>query len=216
MFFHMHKPVDGYTDTMSRRSLRFFGWAVLFEVGLGVVAVLIGRLFGLRFDECFAVDTTAIGWAVGATVPTLLFYVFLRSLPWTCLHRIREQIRSIFLEEMNSLTVWHLALLALAAGFGEEFLFRGLFQKGLCNMVGRHEPIIVVLISVLFGLCHCLSKTYVVLAFLISLYLGFLFLETNNLFVPMMVHALYDFCVFLHLRYECSRLEERTSFADKP
>jgi len=191
---------------MSRRSLRFFEWAVLFEAGLGIAAVLIGRSFGIRLNDYFAVDVMTVGLAVGATVPTLLFYVFLRSLPWACLRRIRELTRSVFLAEMSSLVVWQLALLALAAGFGEEFLFRGLIQKGLCNIAGGREIAVVVLISLLFGLFHYLSKTYVVLAFLISLYLGFLFLWTDNLFVPMMVHALYDFCVFLHLRFECGRL----------
>ena len=183
--------------------LRFFEIAVLFEGGLGVSAILLGRLFGLRLEDLGAVDTAALGWGIGATIPTLLLYMLLRSLPWDCLRRVSEQVRQIFRAEMRSLSIWKLAILALAAGFGEEFLFRGLLQKGLCNLSGGNELVVIVAVSLLFGLCHFLSKTYAVLAFLMSLYLGFLFRWTDNLFVPVAVHALYDFFVFLHLRLEC-------------
>jgi len=187
---------------MSRNRDHFFAIAILLECGVGVAAIVLAWLFGVRLGDYFFVDPMSVvvsGAATGVIVP---FYFGLRFLPFAGLRRTIELVRMIYRNEMRSFSLWKLALLAASAGIGEELFFRGLLQKGFCNSVGN-EVIVVVLVSILFGLLHYLSKTYVVLAFLISLYLGFLFLWTNNLFVPMAVHALYDFFVFLHLRLEC-------------
>ena len=187
---------------MSTVGRRFFEVAFLFEFGMGVVAVVIAWSFGLRLWNHFSVDSASLGVSIVATGLALLFYLLLRSLPFACFRRTVDLVRAIFRSELQSLPTWKLALLALAAGFGEELLFRGLLQKGLCNLSDGNEPIIIVAVSLLFGLLHCLSKTYVILAFLISVYLGLLFLWTDNLFVVITVHALYDFVVLLHLRFE--------------
>ncbi len=191
------------------KSNRFFLIAVLFEAGLGLVALLIGRLSGLSFGEFCRFDIDSLQWGIGATIPTIILYFFLRALPWSCTRRITELVRRVFETEMGSLPVWKLAILAASAGFGEEFLFRGLLQKGLCNFFGGWELAVLIAVSIVFGLFHCLSKTYVVLAFLISLYLGALFLWTDNLAVPVIVHSVYDFFVFYHLRLESSLRRRR-------
>ena len=181
---------------------RFFEIALLVEGGLGVAAVLLAWPLGLRLWNYFSVDPRSVAVSIAATGLAVLFYFVLRFLPLASLRRTVELVRMIYRNEMRSLSPWKLALLAASAGIGEELLFRGLLQKGLCTLSGGNELTVIVLTSVLFGLLHCVSKTYVVLAFLISLYLGFLFLWTDNLFVPTTIHALYDFFVFLHLRWE--------------
>jgi hypothetical protein len=51
----------------------------------------------------------------------------------------------------------------------------------------------------MFGLAHFISLMYAVLAALIGLYLGILFIAFDNLAVPVIVHALYDFVALTYL-----------------
>jgi membrane protease YdiL (CAAX protease family) len=92
-----------------------------------------------------------------------------------------------------------LAVIALAAGFGEELLFRGVVQHAIAERCG--PTVALVLASLIFGLAHPLSTTYVVLAGLIGLYLGWLWLATDNLLVPILAHAAYDFLALVYLRF---------------
>jgi membrane protease YdiL (CAAX protease family) len=54
--------------------------------------------------------------------------------------------------------------------------------------------------GVLFGLVHSITFTYVVLATLMGVYLGWVWLYADhNLLVIVITHALYDFVVLLWL-----------------
>jgi hypothetical protein len=46
--------------------------------------------------------------------------------------------------------------------------------------------------ALLFGVAHWLTMSYAVFATLIGVYLGILFLFTENLLAPIVTHALYD------------------------
>jgi len=81
-------------------------------------------------------------------------------------------------------------LVAMAAGAGEELLFRGFFQTW--GAIGGGVWGGVALASLLFGLAHPISFAYGAVVALIGAYLGWLKLWTNDLGVPMIVHALYD------------------------
>ena len=89
-----------------------------------------------------------------------------------------------------------LAWLSLAAGVGEEVLFRGFLLSALQTHsiprpVGGWLPLI--LSSVLFGLAHFVSWTYLGLGDWCRLYLGWLMIATGSLWVPVTTHAVYDF-----------------------
>jgi uncharacterized protein len=45
--------------------------------------------------------------------------------------------------------------------------------------------------------CHWITRTYALLAALVGLYLGGLWLWTGNLLVPIVAHALYDFVALI-------------------
>ena len=186
---------------------RFFEKALLVEYGIGIVAVLVAWLFGLRLWEYCSLNPLDLGVGLAATGGALLVYWVFRALPLAALRRITELLRSLYRSEMWSLSLWQLALIALAAGFGEELLFRGLLQQGLCNCFPDKEWAVIVVVSLLFGLAHCITATYVLLAFFISLYLGWLYAWTGNLLVPILVHSLYDFLVLGHLYFECRAFE---------
>jgi len=92
-------------------------------------------------------------------------------------------------------------LVALAAGVGEELLFRGLVQSGLSRLLTDWpgQIVAVAAASVLFGLCHWLNATYAVLAMLAGAYFGLILLLTGNILAPITAHAAYDFLALVYL-----------------
>jgi hypothetical protein len=80
-------------------------------------------------------------------------------------------------------------------------LFRGVIQNAIADQFV--DPVGVaagwIAASLLFGLLHWVTLSYAVLATLIGLYLGGLWIVTGNLLVPAVVHALYDFWALVYL-----------------
>jgi membrane protease YdiL (CAAX protease family) len=52
---------------------------------------------------------------------------------------------------------------------------------------------------VIFGLMHYLSPTYAIYAGLTGLYLGVIYQVSGNLFIVMIIHALYDFIALVYV-----------------
>lgn len=94
-------------------------------------------------------------------------------------------------------TVVELGALSLAAGVGEEMLFRGLLQAALARRLGIAAGL--VLASILFGLMHPITPAYVVMAGLVGAFLGWLCLATGNLLAPIVTHAAYDWAALVYL-----------------
>ena len=179
--------------------MSFFRQAVLVEGGLAIIAIIVALFCGINYWEYCRYDDETLRIIVWATLPLIAGYFFLQALPFESLRRIDRFVRELFWQHMGHLTLGQLALIAVLAGFGEELFFRGLLQLGLaaiCNVW-----LAVLLTSLVFGLAHAVTPTYCFLALVISLYLGFLFVMTGNLLVPIVVHALYDFLVFLYIRF---------------
>ena len=176
-----------------------FGLTVLFEGGLAVVAILADVLFfGFDYRHYCRCDIETLWQVTGGLAPLIIGYFVLQALPFAAIQRIDRLVREVFQEHMSPLKLWQLAVIAALAGIGEELLFRGLFQLGLASVVDVW--IAVLIVSLLFGLAHALTPTYFLLAFIISLYLGFLFVHTGNLVVPIAIHALYDWTILLYIR----------------
>ena len=56
--------------------------------------------------------------------------------------------------------------------------------------------------GVLFGLLHRITWMYAFFAALVGCYLGWLYVATGNLWVPMIAHGLYDFFAVVYLRQQ--------------
>jgi hypothetical protein len=132
------------------------------------------------------------------TAPLL---VILALITWTPLKRLRplRRIRILFRRRFGAtlagLGAWQILLIAATAGIAEEVLFRGALQPRM----GLPAT------SVFFGLLHWITPTYFVFAALMGLYLGWAFEAYGSLFVPMVVHALYDAAALLVVRGELRR-----------
>lgn len=176
-----------------------FPVAVLVEGGMGMAALGLGWLLNsvptLRWDPQEAL------WGLLATVP-------LAGLLLVCVHTplrvFQDLVRLIDRWVVPLFARWNLtqiAIVSLLAGLGEEMLFRGVIQNALQARI--HPPFGTwvgwLLSSFLFGAAHAVSATYAVLATLIGLYLGRLWIETGNLLVPVVAHAAYDFLALVYL-----------------
>jgi hypothetical protein len=182
--------------------------AVAFEGGLGLLALLLGWLLGVwpipgmeRTGVAWGDQLPALAWGVAATGPMLLGFWLIDRFAWGPLAALKADVERLVVPVFRNSSIVDLALVALAAGIGEEMLFRGLLQHGLAHWLAPPWGIWLALAiaSAAFGCAHMLSATYAVLAGLIGLYLGLLLIWTGSLLAPAVAHGLYDFIALLYL-----------------
>ena len=182
--------------------------ALAFEGGLGALALAVGWLLshppaiGMRFSaESAREQLTAIAWGLAATVPLLLALLVMDRFPFGPIQSVKDIAKDLIARMFRGASVLQLAVVSLAAGFGEELLFRGLAQAGVARLIGGESGAWIALaaVSVLFGVCHWLNTTYAVLAMLAGLYFGALLLLTGSLWTPIVAHAAYDFVALIYL-----------------
>jgi membrane protease YdiL (CAAX protease family) len=188
-------PARMDNDQPTRRDI--VRMTVLFEGGLAILSCLLGWLTGFPPWELFAWSAIDAGLGLVAAVPMLALLIVCARFPRGPFRRIEEVIDKVVRPRFGRCTVTELALIALAAGLGEELLFRGFLQ----DAVDRHfGPVIAIgITAILFGLMHPITPTYAVLATLAGAYLGWAYLASGNLLVAVVAHAFYDFAALVYL-----------------
>lgn len=182
--------------------------AVVFEAGLALLAIGLGFLLGFSplraLEAAFAsaevfVRDVLVG--VAATAPLLLALALILRSPLPPLRRFNSLVRRQVMPLFRGTNLWQIAAISVAAGVGEELLFRGLAQAAIAEAIGGHRGwwVGLLIASVLFGMAHWISHTYAVLAGLVGAYLGALFVATEGLLAPIVTHALYDFVALAYL-----------------
>jgi membrane protease YdiL (CAAX protease family) len=165
--------------------------AVLFEASLAPLALLLGWLLDRPALTGFAWSADDVMLGVIATGPMLALFLFGRSRPVgpfrSIMRFFEEEARPI----LAGCTWPDLALISVAAGVGEEMLFRGVFQGALVRWLGPWPGWGAA--SLVFGLLHPITPGYIVVATLMGAYLGGLWWLNGNLLTVMVAHALYDF-----------------------
>jgi len=183
----------------------FFLVAISFEGGLGLLAVGLGSWLGYppvdRIEWTLASSVLGIVYAL----PLIGLVWFALRIQWAPLENIRRVLEETLVPLMQGFPLWKLAAIAAFAGFGEEMLFRGVLQNWIAGLFVAHVgPYLgLAVASVVFGLLHSVNAAYAVLATLIGVYLGALWLVSGNLLVPAVVHAVYDFWAMLYLIRRC-------------
>jgi membrane protease YdiL (CAAX protease family) len=176
---------------------RFFQLAVAFEGGLVLAGLAIGWWMSpTAWDlAVWRGETVLLGvlWAL----PLLVALVFMRQLRFGAVGRLNRTVDELLVPLFAELRLRHFALISALAGVGEELLFRGILQRVLSGWMG--ELWAIGLTSVVFGLAHLITPLYGFLAALVSAYLGWLFVRYDNLAVPMVTHAMYDFVALAYL-----------------
>jgi len=82
------------------------------------------------------------------------------------------------------------AIMGLAPGIGEEIAFRGVLQTVLARRLSTPQAIFAQ--AILFGLGHRTSGPYILLTGLLGLALGTIYAATQNLAIPIFLHALFN------------------------
>ena len=155
-----------------------------------LVALVLGAWVGVAPFATLAWSWRGLAWGIVATAPLLL------GLRWCLRTRVAPVARLVRLVEERLGPLFagsspaDLALVAALAGLGEEALFRGVVQAALAAHLPTWSAIAVT--AVLFGLAHAITPAYAVLAGLIGAYLGWIYVASGNLLVPITAHALYD------------------------
>jgi membrane protease YdiL (CAAX protease family) len=190
------KKRDVRRDDLRRRLVVVLIGAA-FEGGLALVAWGLGWLLGQApLADCHWTAAGA-GLGVAAALPMLLLFAAVRRWPVGGLVRIQRFFEEVLQPLLRDCTLAELALLSLLAGVGEEMLFRGVLQPVLMRWLGPAPGLLSA--SVLFGLFHPITATYVVLAAGLGLYLGLVAWAGGNLLIVIVAHALYDFVVLVYL-----------------
>jgi len=196
----------------SVESERAFVGAGGVELSLGAVALVLGAMLGVNpredlplVDSIFEVPWPIIGRSilVGSVVAIVLFLLIqlIGKLPLSGIRRLEKLAQSQLKIMLGKLTIAQMLVLSLTAGVGEELLFRGLIQNWFHSFfestnIYQAAPGILVA-SILFGLAHPLTKTYVAVAALIGLLLGFFYWYTRDLLACVVAHSLYDAILLL-------------------
>src|SRR5262249_7347214 len=186
------------TEELSRRQLMIL--AVLFEGGMVAGALLLGWLTGVSFWERLWWDSLHLALGIAAALPLLLLLILFSPLSWGPLERIRRFVDEVVRPLFRRCTLLDFVIICVLAGAGEELLFRGFVQDALAAEYGPWTALVAA--SLLFGLLHPITFTYVVLAALAGAYFGRLYLASGNLLVPIVAHALYDFVALVWLLSE--------------
>jgi membrane protease YdiL (CAAX protease family) len=174
-------------------------WALSFEVGLGVMALLLGKVFGVWPVQSlnWPVSTGVVGLGICAAFPLLWCMLHLRRLKLPAIVELNELVEQQVVPIFGKFSLIQLLMISAAAGWGEELLFRGFIQADLAQ---RFSPAAAILLSsLLFGMMHPFSRTYFALATATSVYLGWLFSLFETIWVPILAHGVYDFLMLVVL-----------------
>ncbi len=219
--------MDEPSDSTDQTPDDVFRTAVILEMGLGLLAIVIGWVIGPdprayvpKWDPS---DYAAIGWGVlyglAATIPLVVFVEAFKRIPWKPIRDLELLGNDGLLKSLLSLSPLELVLISLCAGVGEELLFRGWMLPWMAggSMQGAVSlwrlPDVetaelwaaIIGSSVAFGLVHPISKLYVVIAGLMGLYFGILMVWSGNLLVPIIAHSAYDAAELLLTSWQSKR-----------
>ena len=138
-----------------------------------------------------SLNVILVGAILGAALFILMALVglFLQRYVFSYLELMRE-LRQLF-KSLNWLTI---IVISIMAGVSEELLFRGVLQSYL---IEKSSVLLgIVASSALFGLMHFFNKLYILLTFIVSLFLGWLYYFTGSLLLVVVLHAVYDVLAF--------------------
>lgn len=182
--------------------------AAFAEISFGFLAVVLGWLFGpdphlhipMLSDSMRLLEGAVLGTCIGAVLAAGVFA--LARLPFRGLRELQDMMESRLRDFFTQMTPLELIILSMAAGFGEEFLFRGWLQQGLFSLMGSEKNFLwglagLLIASLLFGLAHPISPLYVLLATIMGLVFGGVYWLTGNLLAAIVAHAVYDAVILL-------------------
>lgn len=175
----------------------FFKTACYFEASLIIVALILGSFADIDPFENIHFSENSIMYGLLGTLPLYLIFMAMEQMPFPSVQKIRLILINTIAPSLHKKNWADLLILATIAGVSEEVLFRGVIQPWMENSWGMMAGLLAS--SILFGLLHAVTPLYAILAATVSIYLG-LSLDyggERNLLTPIVIHAFYDFLVFI-------------------
>ncbi|BAW80802.1 abortive infection protein [Candidatus Nitrosoglobus terrae] len=194
---------------------RFLIFTAIFEGGLAALSLFLGWLTGINPFNYFTISGHALIWAIVGSFPLILFFMLFYRFPIGPLRPIKEFLIKTIAPYLNTCHWYDLLLVALLAGVCEELFFRGFLQLWIESSSGTLMGLLGS--NLIFALAHSITKTYALIAGLIGVYLGFLLdvSEQRNLFIPMVVHTLYDFLALIVIVQSSRRRLSNQAYLNK-
>jgi membrane protease YdiL (CAAX protease family) len=180
------KKIDKYFDGRATATV-VAGQSVLIVVTMLFSLLTKTPNFGLGPNV--SITPAAIGLGALCVLPFYVLFYVLDSIEdrFPALQDISTATEGAVLGLLGSTFKPVFALLVstavgVAAGVGEEMMFRGILQYEITKRLGSAPA--VVLSSVVFGMLHAVTPWYALLASLASVYFGVVYSYTGNLVVP--------------------------------
>ncbi len=168
--------------------------ALIGEGTLAAVALLWMWLRGLALDIGDPVGSLGLGLGAAVAAAGVNFGLFRYASTWPLVRSVRHLYDNLLRPMFAQIGLRDVVLISLAAGIGEELLFRGALQPE----VG------LVTASVLFGVAHLGGGGTVVFgawAGLMGWLLGGLAIVSGGLLAPIVAHAAYDAMALAYIRW---------------
>jgi membrane protease YdiL (CAAX protease family) len=172
-------------------------FAVFFEAGLAPFALAMGWVLRHPPLQTFVWRAGDAAWGAAAALPLIALFLAVLRWPIGPLARVKRMCEEEIVPLFNRSYWSELALISLTAGVGEEMLFRGVIQAALMDWLGTGWGL--ALASLLFGVLHPLSISYVLIITFLGACLGAIWIQNGNLLTVMVTHAVYDFAVLGYL-----------------
>ena len=191
--------INRNSESMASNKAQTVATAMLFETGLGFLGVLVAWLGGISLQQHLSISLDAVLRGLIASLPMIVLLFAAYEVDWLPLVKLRRDVELVVREIFAGCGWLEFLLVSLAAGVGEEILFRGALQP---LFISWTNPWIgVALASLLFGLAHAMSKTYFLAATVIGVYFGWLMLAYDDLVAPIVAHGFYDFVALVYVQY---------------
>lgn len=140
-------------------------------------------------------------WMIGGTILTIVALIFVGIAAQAAEAQPPEQALMVLISEDVVLLLFMIAVVWLLNAPAEEFLFRNVVQKRLYDAYSGIGAVLIT--SVLFALIHILTFILVGVRlfdvffpifgiFIGSVVMGFAYLRTENLWVPIVIHAAFN------------------------
>jgi uncharacterized protein len=179
------------------RSRRIVPVALVFESALGLVGGAICAWQNVPLAPRLVASGEVLLRSVIAVAPMFVLLAYVTRSQWRPLVELRTQVEQLVGELFGGVSWLGLAAVAIAAGAGEELLFRGALQPLAERWWGAAAGLAAT--SLLFGAVHAVTWTYFWFATAVGAYLGWLAQHYDDLVAPIAVHAAYDFVALLVL-----------------
>ena len=172
--------------------------ALVGEGGLVVVAVLWSTWRGIPLEWGEPRSSVAIGLAIAALLALANWYLLVRAPERFGVATVRRLYRDVLKPTFGRISALDAVVVSIAAGVGEELLFRGVMQPEIGLLPT----------SLVFGILHTGGSETMAFGLWVAVMgaaLGGLAIWTDGLLAPVVAHAAYDAAAFTYIRWDARR-----------